>query len=240
MSERLSADIGGVTRIVWDGALAHQPGRRRRDDEIAFRWGPGKACDAVVIYDTRAWLALDFVLTNPTLKTKVWGDFGDLVTDIRKAALKKLRQIDETLIRALPVEDAPKMILPLVVIGGQFPLNPLIYGALSKELVSLNLEVIGRDPRCCPPALMESHEFSRLLWAAQDLRVPAFRLMERWTQSDNADIPFAAWLHENHRRAGNRLDDEWLRVSGGWLFGRPLVVPTLPATNTTTVIVSLV
>lgn len=203
--DRLRREIGGVTEIIWE-------------EDVDARWGVGSHCDAIVVYDTRGWMPIEFVSRNPTVQTKVSGDYSDLETDIRRAAIEKLVQIDGTLKRAAEHESLPRLIVPVVVIGGQFPSNPVTHQALVDALTEAEMCVLGADRRCVPPALMESHDFMLLLHAARVLRKPAFRLVEQWQRSREASMPFSTWLGGKHPEMERRRDGDWLETATGWLL----------------------
>jgi len=217
MLDVLASEINGVSEIM-------------REDDIVQRWGPGKACDALIVYDSRAWLAVEFVYRNPRLATKVYGDYEDLMTDLNKAAVEKFEQVDATMKRGLAAGARPKLLVPLVVVGGQFPLNPATHQALMRELAKASLSVAGSDPRSTRPALMESHDFRVLLHAAARLRKPAFRLVQRWQESTAMNMPFSMWLHGKHPEVPVQRLDAWFDAAKGRVFrdgaeGRGDVLP---------------
>lgn len=137
-------------------------------DETAIReaWGPGKACDLVLL--GRDWVAIDFVHHQITRATATTGDFDQLLTDVRRAATDKLvQQVDESLRRGIVAGGSPAAMFPVVVVGSPFPIQPLLYAEIRRDIASRSPAVIGVDDRCRPPAIMDLNEFSALVQVSQ-------------------------------------------------------------------------
>lgn len=164
------------------------------EEEIRSRWGPGRACDFVVL--GAAWIAIDFVHHQITRDTATTGDFNSLLLDIERAVTSKLvRQIDETLRRGLETEqEQPDAIFPVVIVGSVFPINPILLGEVERQVAAKNPAVIGVDSRCRQPAILELHELSLLLEVSNATGESLPVLLESWLSSPLGGNSFRDWL----------------------------------------------
>jgi hypothetical protein len=162
------------------------------EDEIS-EWGPGANCDALLVGD--AVVAIDFVFRQFTRETSGTGDFQHLAEDLRKAAVGKLLQIDGTLNKGLSNGYIdPAAIFPLVVVGGPFPVNPLLYETVERLVLENSPQVIGVEPRCRPVAMVDLASFLVMLRTAHELQCPIDELLEGWLSSGLARMSFREWL----------------------------------------------
>lgn len=113
------------------------------EDQIRDRWGTGRTCDVVLLGSE--WIAIDFVYRQFTKATTALGNFDDLLVDLKRAAVSKFVQIDETLRRGLAVEEAPELMIPLVVTGGPFPVKPPLLGHVERLIGYMEM-VAAWDP----------------------------------------------------------------------------------------------
>lgn len=162
------------------------------EDEVS-EWGPGANCDALLVGD--AVVAIDFVFRQFTRETSGTGDFQHLAEDLRKAAVGKLLQIDGTLHKGLSNGYIdPAAIFPLVVVGGPFPVNPLLYETVERLVLENSPQIIGVEPRCRPVAMVDLASFLVMLRTAHELQCPIEELLEGWLSSGLARMSFREWL----------------------------------------------
>ncbi len=163
------------------------------EDDIAT-WGPGPNCDVMLLGD--GVVAIDFVARQFTKQSAGTGDFGDLAQDLRKAAVDKLVQIDGSLHKGVAGAylDASAPLFPLVVVGGPFPVNPLLYETVERLVHDERPRVIGIDRRCRPIAMMDLACFLVLLQTAEALECAVHALLDGWLSSGLAQLSFREWL----------------------------------------------
>lgn len=199
------------------------------ETEARHRWGPGQACDTVILGDR--WVAVDFVHRRISLPTATTGTLADLARDLTIGAIDKLMQIDATITRALATDPRPpEAVYPLVVVGAPFPVNGLVMNEIDRMLDARNPHTIGSDPRCRPPAVMDLEEYWMLLETAQAQDLHPSVLLERWISSPLALSTFRNWtvLHgpgqpENSgRRYWDHARNELFGTTGtSTTFSRP-------------------
>lgn len=189
------------------------------DDAVRARWGHGKVCDTVLF--GRTWVAIDFVHRQLTKASASTGDFDDLARDLRLASVDKLEQIDEALQRGLAIESAPDAIIPLVVVGAPFPTSPLVMKHIEEALGSR--QVIGSNPTCTPPAVMDLSEFHVLLQVAGAQDRDIAEVLHEWLASDMGRDSFRSWLTTDgpgrEIPGGGAISAEWMKIVRARLFG---------------------
>ena len=203
--------IEALGRAYLDRYAASVP---KLDDESAIRarWGEGRACDTVLLGDS--WVAIDFVHHQITKATATTGNISNLMRDASMAAIDKLViQIDETLRRGLAVEtELPSRLYPVVVIGNPFPLNPAFVEEMMGLIAAKSPAVVGIDPRCRQPAILELHEFAALLRVAAEQGVRVSTLLEDWLTSPLGRNNFRNWFVTDGPGGPPRDADD----TGGW------------------------
>lgn len=192
--ERLSELFGAAVEVLGRTMLSRNPGPYEwvSEAEMPKRWGQGHCCDAFGLGD--GWLAIDFVFHQLTRATTTTGSFDALASDIQKTVIKKLRQIDDTLRRALATEDPPQHIVPVVVVGAPFPGNPLLASYVAGELAEQQLQVIGVDDRCAAPAILDLAEFNMAIEATVASGRPLHELLGEWLASPMGAMSLREWL----------------------------------------------
>lgn len=170
------------------------PGTTRlTEGDIEQRWGPGQTCDLMLVNGD--WVAVEFVHRQLTLASAATGGITALMTDVRRAVVEKLSQIDATLERGLRVErPLPQAIYPLVVVGAPFPTDRLLMERALDEFEQNPPKVIGVEPRCRLPAVMDLAEFSILVQSAAELGTSVASLLQAWHDSGLAGDSFRSWV----------------------------------------------
>lgn len=166
-------------------------------DEAVLRdiWGEGKVADSLVIYPD-SWVIFEFVYRSVSRSAQVDGTYDDLATEIERAVLEKLDQVDDMLRRSMAggtVTEA-RQIISVVVIGSAFPSNPLIARIVSDAVASGRYAVLGGDPRCLAPRVMDVFEFRTLLNVAQREGATIEKLLREWSASDFSTSSLRTWL----------------------------------------------
>lgn len=167
--------------------------RLENEDEIRRRWGEGRACDVVVLGDV--WIAIDFVYRQLTLATTALGDFDDLLVDLRRAAVDKLLQIDDTLQRGLGFEDVePNLMIPVVVTGAPFPVKPPLLSRIEQLVAEGGAEVIGVHENCLKPVVLDMAELLLILNSASYFGRSLASLIQDWQSSSLGGDTFRNWF----------------------------------------------
>jgi hypothetical protein len=196
--ERFSAFFGrGIERLGRGLVEEYLPGTPmlRDEDAIRARWG-GKTsptCDLMLVGGT--WVGIDFVYRQFTRETAAIGGFTDLLVDIKRGAIDKLLQIDQTFARGLDTEsEQPQALYPMVVVGGPFPMNKLVAEEIVSGLQAEGASVIGVHPDCQPPAIMDLSEFHVLLQVSQVTGAGIAQVLDEWMSSGLNSANFRNWL----------------------------------------------
>lgn len=191
---RLSRFFGAGVEEVGRRLVAQHFDREALVDEseVPVRWGNGSACDLTIL--GRRWIAIDFVFHQVTKRAAVDGNFGDLMKDVEKVAIKKAVQIDRTLVRALVYEPRPSEIIPLIVVGAHFPNNPILTDHIERALRAEEPEVLFSIPECRRPAVIDLAELHFGLRVASALERDFGDLLSSWLDSNLYSSSFRNWL----------------------------------------------
>lgn len=167
----------------------------RDECAIRTRWSgeASKTCDLVLLGES--WIGIDFVYRQFTRDTAATGGIDDLVRDVSRGATEKVVQIDETFARGLEVEPVgPQALYPVVVVGGPFPMNKRIAEEVVAGLRRANAKVVGVNPACRPPAIMDLSEFHVLLQVSHATGATVTEILDDWFASRLDSANFRNWL----------------------------------------------
>lgn len=172
----------------------HIPNVGRVDeDDMEARWGKGKGCDTVLTGDN--WVPIDFVYRRMSKMTTTTGDINDLAKDLNAGVVEKLQQIDDTLSRALKVEDGPSgFIYPVVVIGAPFAVNSLLLNEIDKRAEDVGMNLIGVHAKCKSPMILDLEEYWMLIETAGHHNMHPAELLNSWITSPFRVSSFRNWL----------------------------------------------
>ena len=131
--------------------------------------------------------------------TRELADVGSFREDAEKIVIRKARQLYETaanLLRtpqpaASPLSAPPARIFPVVVIGGQFPVNPLTARYISEQLSAEGHKEDGTVQRVAVLDL-EELEGCHALWQRRNQTLP--QLLDAWRNSPYRDAAFRNYL----------------------------------------------
>lgn len=199
------------------------PSRILTESQLTARWSGARAqkvCDLIAIYPD-AWIAFEFVHRNLTRATQADGAYRDLIIDIERAVVEKLVQIDDSLARLFAEADPPRpaRVFPVVVIGAAFPANPLVAIAVSDLLNRAGMSVIGVDPQCRRPSVIDLFELRYLLAVARSSATFVPDLLEAWLASELGSSSFRNWLATDGPGVPRGDSDPgWMRDVSACLF----------------------
>jgi len=174
---------------------------------------PGsKNCDAGIDFGGDVVLA-EIVSGTVKVSTRELADASAFRQDAEKIVIRKARQLYETAANLLrkpqpatsPLSAPPVRIFPVVVIGGQFPVNPLTVRYISEQLAA---EGHRPDGTVQPLTVLDLEELEgcHALWQRRNQTLP--QLLDAWRNSPYRDAAFRNYLsHEIGGRELGRSDD---------------------------------
>ena len=160
---------------------------------------PGsKNCAAGIDFGGDVVLA-EIVSGTVKVPTRELADAASFREDAEKIVLKKARQLYVTaanLLRtpqpaASPLSTPPARIFPVVVIGGQFPVNPLTARYISEQLTAEGHKPDGTVQQVAVLDL-EELEGCHALWQRRNQTLP--QLLDAWHNSPYRDAAFRNYL----------------------------------------------
>ena len=157
-----------------------------------------KNADAGADFGTTVMLA-EVVAGTVKLATREQGDVVSFREDAERLVLGKARQLYTAAASLLrdpqpansPLPAPAKRIVPVVVQGGQFPVNPLTMAYVSEELTARGLPSAGPIEQLTVLDL-EELEGCQALHQRRGLTLP--QLLEAWRSSQYADVAFRNYL----------------------------------------------
>jgi hypothetical protein len=169
---------------------------------------PGsKNCDAGIDFGGDVVLA-EIVSGTVKVPTRELADASAFRLDAEKIVIRKARQLYETaanLLRnpqsaASPLSAPPGRIFPVVVIGGQFPVNPLTVRYISEQLAAEGHRPGGTVQ---PLAVLDLEELEgcHALWQRRNQTLS--QLLDAWRNSPYRDAAFRNYL--SHVMGGREL-----------------------------------
>jgi hypothetical protein len=174
---------------------------------------PGsKNCDAGIDFGGDVVLA-EIVSGTVKVPTRELADASAFRQDAEKIVIRKGRQLYETAANlrrkpqppTSPLSAPPARIFPVVVIGGQFPVNPLTIRYIIEQLAA---EGHRPDGTVQPLAVLDLEELEgcHALWQRRNQTLP--QLLDAWRHSPYRDAAFRNYLsHEIGGRELGRPDD---------------------------------
>ena len=173
------------------------------EDDIQATYGrrgfKPKAADIAIDYGD-AWLVVEIVTRNLQVGTRIRGELACLESDIEFGVLDKVPQVAETVRLLLEDEErltgrsAPvsRTIVPVVLIGEAFPLEPTGWGYIRSKLGGF--EVLS-DPRVRPLCLLDVDDFDYLEAMVEAGQSPV-ELLIGWKESDLHGVPFRKYARD--------------------------------------------
>jgi hypothetical protein len=167
------------------------PGRKRADVAVDFG---------------RGMVMTEVVAGNLTIGSRVEGDVGQFRRDVEKLVIKKYRQLNECSLAVLedpsrltgysPPE--PYRIVPVVVIGGQFPVNPMTVRYVHETLAE---EGLLQDPRVGSVCVIDLEELE-LLEGLCERGNSILDILNEWRESGLANAPLKTFAAARFGRLG--------------------------------------
>jgi hypothetical protein len=162
------------------------------EEDLQRAYG-GKACDAVIFFGS-AYVAIEVVSGQLAIGTRLEASFAQFKKDTERLVLEKCEQLDATVSNLL--NDESKLIgfaatrgvriLPVLIVGGGYPLNPWILKYLKTELAARGLL---QQHRSEPLSVLDFQELE-VLEALLEQGVSPVNALMKWHASGIAELPF--------------------------------------------------
>ncbi|MGQ0433382.1 MAG: hypothetical protein ACT452_13345 [Microthrixaceae bacterium] len=168
------------------------------EDDFESAYGAIARCDVGIDFGA-SLLLVEIVSGQLTVPSRVHADLDQLDKDFDKLVVEKCRQLDSTATQILndeaPLTGVPRgvrfpVVVPAVVVGGEFPLNSLSYRYLRTRLRS---EGLLDHPRIEPLAILDLEDVEALEGLAALGHDPTTVLAE-WQHSELQDVPLNNFL----------------------------------------------
>ncbi|MEQ1873939.1 MAG: hypothetical protein ABL953_09445 [Ilumatobacteraceae bacterium] len=163
------------------------------EEDLEVAYGQVSRCDAVVDFGEEV-LLVEVVSGQLTVPARVKGDLDKLEEDFKKLVLDKCVQLDATA-RLLFADEEPltgivkgvrfPKFIPVLVVGGGFPLNQLSTRYVVDRLAKLELL---NDPRIAPLCILDPEDVDHLEGLAERGHSIG-RVLIGWKLSDLALLP---------------------------------------------------
>jgi hypothetical protein len=169
------------------------------EDDLESAYGPGvPRCDAIVDVGG-ALLFVEVVSGRLSVQARVHADLAKLETDFDRLVIDKCRQIDgamtcfladeEPLTRIAKRGHVP-VLVPVLVVGGGFPVNPLSFQYIRERLQQEGFFDDARISGLCLLDLEDVDEIEGLHEHGFDVA----RLLQEWQASELQDVPLNNYL----------------------------------------------
>lgn len=172
------------------------------EEDLAAAYGQVSRCDAVIDFGTEI-LLIEVVSGQLTVPTRVKGDLDQLEKDFKKLVLLKCEQLDNTArllfadeepLTGVPHRTRSLTCIPVLVVGGGFPLNALSTGYVESRLAAQGLLT---DPRIQPLCIVDLEDIDHLEGLSErGLSAPT--LLTDWRASDIGSLPLNNYLRRYH------------------------------------------
>lgn len=181
---------------------------------------PGKVCDAAVHFGS-VLVMFEVVSGRLQTKTRIGGSVEHFRTDTEKLVVKKARQLDEASTSFLEnqvalagFENPSVRVVPVVVVGSGYPLNPSTAAFVDELLKS---EDLLSDARVMPLCLIDLEEVE-MLEGMRERGISPPDLLMGWKRSPLAALPLKNYVlsslsgtnasgRERPRRMKSAVDD---------------------------------
>ena len=182
------------------------------EEDLQAAFPRTKNCDAGVDFGGDVVLA-EVVSGTVKVQTRELADVGSFVEDAERIVLGKARQLYATaacLLRrpqpqSSPVKVPPSRIFPIVVISGQFPVNPLTIRYINEQLT---VEGHRPDGTVQPLTVLDLEELEGCQALLQRKGRTLPQLLDAWRHSTYRDAAFRNYLaHEIDGQELGRPDD---------------------------------
>lgn len=179
------------------------------EDDIEAAYGTVPRCDAVVDFGDTL-LLVEVVSGQLSLPTRIGGDVTQFESDFERLIGDKCRQLDSAA-RLLIDNEEPltgvmagvrhPRILPVLVVGGGFPINPLSADHVTEQLVDMNYL---QHPLVDHLAVLDPADVEQLEGLCEVEGLSPIQVLRAWTQSDIAGVPLRNFLFRTYGSGPHR------------------------------------
>jgi hypothetical protein len=168
------------------------------EHDLASAYRRGSRCDAVVDLG-ESMLLVEVVSGRLSIETRIDIDLDKLEDDLKRLVWDKCRQLnsaahnilnDEQRLTQKPARPSPPRLIPIEVVGGGIPFNPLVY-----DYIRTGLDERGyfQDPRMDPVCVIDMEDVDELEGMSEHgYSVPD--VLRQWQSSPLRDVPLHNYL----------------------------------------------
>jgi hypothetical protein len=168
------------------------------EDDLLSAFPGTKNCDAGIDFGGDVLLA-EVVSGTATVPTREQANVMSFRADTERLVLKKARQLDATAKNLLtdpqpadsPVTDPDRRIFPIIVCGGQYPINPVTVSYIDEQIAS---EQLFTDARVRHMGLLDFEELEACQALHQRDNVTIVELLTAWQDSDYRQASFRSYV----------------------------------------------
>lgn len=168
------------------------------EEDLVRAFPSSKNADAGIDFGADVVLA-EVVSATVTLATRQTPDTESYRKDAEKIVMKKARQLHATALNLLadpqpassPLHTPPSRVFPVVVCGGQFPVNPVTLRDVKRQL---SAEGLLTDGRIQPLVLLDLEELEACNALRETRHVTLAQLIGDWRQSAYREASFRSYL----------------------------------------------
>jgi hypothetical protein len=168
------------------------------EEDLERAYGTQQCADAAVDFGG-VMLVVEVVSGQLAVATRIEGSIKKFKEDTDRLVIDKCRQLDAASISILrdevPLTSFPgppgRMILPVVVVGGGYPVNRLTMAYIREELARLGLL---QHPRVMALGIIDIEELEMLEGLADNLSRTPVEVLREWRESSLGEWPLGYYL----------------------------------------------
>jgi hypothetical protein len=185
------------------------------EDDLEAAYGQSSRCDVLIDFGEDLMI-VEIVSGQVSVQSRVQGDVDKLEQDIDRLVLQKCKQLDNTAQNVLadeePLTGVPggtrtPTLVPVLIVGGGFPLNSLSVSYIRESLEALSYL---RHSRVTRLSIVDLSDVEQLEALAEEGHSPVAILTE-WQTSELNDVPLRNFLLRRYKdspRRPSRMDSE--------------------------------
>jgi hypothetical protein len=172
------------------------------EEDLERAYGTQQRADAAVDFGG-VMLVAEVVSGQLAVATRIEGSIRKFEEDTERLVIDKCRQLDAAS-RAILSDEAPltgfpgppgRRILPVVVVGGGYPVSRLTMAYVRDELARHNLL---QDPRVMALAIIDIEELEMLEGLAENVGMTPAEVLREWRESSLGEWPLGYYLIQRY------------------------------------------
>jgi len=172
------------------------------EEDMERAFGPQQRADAAVDFGEVMLLA-EIVSGQLAVATRIEGSIAKFKDDTKRLVIEKCHQLDsasdailakERLLTGFPGPPG-RRILPVVVVGGGYPVSRLTMAYIREELARLALL---QDPRVMPLGIIDIEELEMMEGVADNHGLTPVEVLRAWRESPLGEWPLGYYLIQTY------------------------------------------